>query len=390
VFGDRRTRGWDDTTLAGLTYDRELSDQWTLRGRVSYNHYNYDGRYVYDYAEEGEDPYIVVNKEYWKGRQWKGEVQVTGQPSAGHTLTAGSEFCYDMRQDQTTWDEAVYLNDSRHNKDWGVYLQDEFKPLENLTFVAGMRYDWYESFGDTTNPRLGVIYDLLDDTTLKLLYGRAFRAPTVYELYYHDGWYSQKPAEDLEPETIDTYEIVLEHRFSPELWGSISGFHYVMDDLIDQYMDPDDDLLVFRNLDKVTADGIELALNGRWDNGWHSRISYSYVEAEDDAAGEALVDSPKHLAKLNVIAPIIENQLFAGLEVQYDSKTKTLAGDYADDFTLTNLTLTYVNASKRLEISAGIYNLFDIEYAYPGFGEHTQDTIEQDGRTFRIKLTYRF
>jgi len=32
----------------------------------------------------------------------------------------------------------------------------------------------------------------------------------------------------------------------------------------------------------------------------------------------------------------------------------------------------------------------DVEYDYPAFGEHTQDEIEQDGRMFRIKLTYRF
>ena len=64
--------------------------------------------------------------------------------------------------------------------------------------------------------------------------------------------------------------------------------------------------------------------------------------------------------------------------------------DYADDFTLTNLTLTYVSASKRLEIAASLYNLFDVEYAFPGFGGHVQDTIEQDGRTFWVGLTYRF
>jgi iron complex outermembrane receptor protein len=52
--------------------------------------------------------------------------------------------------------------------------------------------------------------------------------------------------------------------------------------------------------------------------------------------------------------------------------------------------MTYVSVSKRLEIVASVYNLFDADYAYPAFGEHTQDTIEQDGRTFRIGLTYRF
>jgi len=42
-----------------------------------------------------------------------------------------------------------------------------------------------------------------------------------------------------------------------------------------------------------------------------------------------------------------------------------------------------------LEVAASVYNLFDVDYAYPGFGEHTQDTIEQDGRTFWVGLTSR-
>jgi outer membrane receptor for ferrienterochelin and colicins len=87
---------------------------------------------------------------------------------------------------------------------------------------------------------------------------------------------------------------------------------------------------------------------------------------------------------------VVEKTLFAGLEVQYNSESKTPAGNRTDDFVLTNLTLTYTHPSGNLELSAGLYNLFDMDYEYPAFDEHVQDGIEQDGRTFRIKLTYRF
>ena len=315
---------------------------------------------------------------------------MVGEPLIGHMLTAGAEFRCNRRQDQANWDEDVYLDDSRHSDNWGLYIQDEFKIFAETTLVSGLRYDRYDTFGGTTNPRLAVIQNLWDDTTLKLLYGRAFRAPNAYELYYHDGEYTTKAALELDPETVETYEIVLEHAFTNHLSATLSGFHYLMDDLIDQYVDPDDGLLVFRNLDEVKARGFEAALNGRWGNGVCARTSYACVDAEDSTTGETLVNSPRHLAKLNLIAPVLEETLFAGLEVQYNGESQTLAGNEADDFVLTNLTLTYTNPSKRLEISAGLYNLFDVKYDYPAFGEHTQDTIEQDGRTFRVKLTYRF
>ncbi len=47
-------------------------------------------------------------------------------------------------------------------------------------------------------------------------------------------------------------------------------------------------------------------------------------------------------------------------------------------------------ARPGFEIAASVYNPFDADYAYPGFGEHVQDVIEQDGRTFGVRLTYRF
>jgi iron complex outermembrane receptor protein len=390
VFGDPRTRTWDATTLVGLTYSREVVENWVVKNRLAFGQYDYHGSWPSNNAGDGEDPDIVVGHDSWNGRWLEGELQVMGRPTLRHTLTAGLESRYDLRQEQRTWDTEVHLDDARHDVTWGVYFQDEFRALTNLAFVGGARYDVYESFGGTTNPRLAAIYDLSQDTTFKLIYGTAFRAPNIYELYYQDGGLTQKPSLHLDPETITTYEAIVEQQFNREIRGTVTGFYYVMEDLIDQYLDPSDGLLVFRNLQGVDARGAELALEGRWDGGWRSRVSYTYADAWDRATSETLVDSPNHLAKLNLIVPVVREELFAGLEVLYDSMSKTLSGSHTDDFTLTNLTLTYVNRSKHLEVSASIYDLFDTRYAYPGFGEHVQDAIEQDGRAFRVKLTYRF
>ena len=62
-------------------------------------------------------------------------------------MTAGGEFRYNARQDQANWDEEVYLDDSRHSKNWGLYIQDEFRVLDDVTLVAGVRYDRYDTFG---------------------------------------------------------------------------------------------------------------------------------------------------------------------------------------------------------------------------------------------------
>lgn len=65
-------------------------------------------------------------------------------------------------------------------------------------------------------------------------------------------------------------------------------------------------------------------------------------------------------------------------------------GSSAGDYFITNVTLYSRNIFKTLEVSGGVFNLFDMEYEDPGGEEHAQDVIEQDGRVFRIKITYAF
>jgi iron complex outermembrane receptor protein len=43
-----------------------------------------------------------------------------------------------------------------------------------------------------------------------------------------------------------------------------------------------------------------------------------------------------------------------------------------------------------LELSASVYNLLDRRYSDPTGSELVQRLVEQDGRTFRVKLTYAF
>ncbi len=138
VFGDARTRTWDATTLVGLTYSHDVTEQWQVKSRVAYGEYDYYGSWPMYSASNGENPDILVNHDSWDGSWLETELQVVGRPIPQHTLTAGVESRFDMRQEQRTWDQqAVYLDDARHDVTWGVYFQDEFRVLENLALVGG-------------------------------------------------------------------------------------------------------------------------------------------------------------------------------------------------------------------------------------------------------------
>jgi len=158
----------------------------------------------------------------------------------------------------------------------------------------------------------------------------------------------------------------------------------------------------FTNFDANTR-GMELAFEGSWIGGIRGRASYSYQQTRNSTVSWEMPDSPHHLGKINLIVPVLRDKIFAGVEFLYTSSRHslqnetdnngqpiTVQGEDAGAYGLVNLTLFSQNLVKNLEFSASVYNLLDKHYSDPASRFHTQDTIEQDGRTFRVKLTYRF
>jgi iron complex outermembrane receptor protein len=387
VYNDPNYRTRDERWYVALKYETLLQDGANLLARAFYDHYEYKGYYPYDY---GPPPDYVIYEDEAESEQWGTEVQWSKQLFERHRVTVGGEYRDVPKQVQKAYDVyGTYLDIDTDASTWGLYAQDEFRVRDDLILSAGVRYDDFDSFGSTTNPRLAIVWTPMPRTTLKGIYGTAFRAPSAYELYYNDGNIFQKAAEDLDPETIETVELILEQQLTPALRAVASVYKNTVEDLIVAEEDPADGLVVFDNRGDAEVKGAELELLGNWSNGWRGGLSYTYAEAEDDD-GSRLVNSPRHLAKLNLIAPLIGERLSAGLELQYESSRKTLSGERSDDFFLTNLTLLSENWTPGLSLSAGVYNLFDEDYSHPGAAEHTQDLLEQDGRTFRVKLQYAF
>jgi hypothetical protein len=61
----------------------------------------------------------------------------------------------------------------------GLYVQDQWRPVEKLEITLGSRFDAMDYFGWQTqiSPRLGAVYKLTDRTTLNAGYARYFQVP---------------------------------------------------------------------------------------------------------------------------------------------------------------------------------------------------------------------
>lgn len=389
VFNDPRNGNGGHQGYAELQYQHLFPDQLEVQARATYSSFRNKGEYVYDYGPPG-NPFLVVNKDEFSGDWWGAEFQASRPLFNRHRLVFGGEFRDNFRQDLKNYDLAVYLDSQQDSRNLGLFLQDDIQLLSNLALSLGLRYDHFSSFGGTTSPRLALIYNPWEKTACKLLYGEAFRAPSAFENYYHDGYATQKPNPDLDPEKIKTYELVWEQYLGERLRGVATGYYYEIRDLIDLTLDPADGLLVFDNLARVKAHGVELELEGRLPAGWEGRISYTNQRTEDRETGITLDNSPRQQLKLNLTAPLWQERLFLALEEQYTSSRRSLSGEATGGFTVTNLTLSGHQLLPRLTFSLSVYNLFDKHYRDPVSAAHLQSAIAQEGRSFRGKLSYSF
>jgi iron complex outermembrane receptor protein len=390
VFGDPRTGSVDGHSLVGLVYQDKITDDFSVSARTSYNAYHYGGWWPSDRAEAPDPSHIVVNRDSWDGKWWIGDLTLANELPGGHHLTWGAESQYNFCQDMKNWDEEVHLMERRHSWNWALFADDAFPIVDKLLLNAGVRFDDYVHETGTTKDRLGLVYEYSDATILKALYGTAFRAPTAYELYYQDGGDSTKASPNLKPEEIETTELVLDRRLSQTVSVTVTGFRYRLDHLIEQYLDPADGLLVFHNGSTVIGQGGEAELTYRAKSGITATGSYSYTESEYEQTRQRPANSPRNLAKLRLMVPLIDKKLFAGIEPLYRGDVRTLAGRTAGGFTLVNLTFTYDGIVKNLDAGLSIYNLFDRHYGYPGGAPHVEDILYQDGTNVALRLSYRF
>jgi outer membrane receptor for ferrienterochelin and colicin len=318
------------------------------------------------------------------------ELRLLSTALAGHKLLAGFEVQYSPRADQASTaipaDPALdfVIHSPGHRA--GVFAQDEWRLSDTVAATLGVRVDRNNVTGTKTSPRAALIWQASPATTWKALYGRAYRAPNAYERDYDDG-YSQAANPALGAERIDTLEAVLDHRIGRDLTLRASVYRWAMHDIISARIDPLNGIVQYRSGERVDARGLELSADKTWRSGARLRSSVSLQDVAD-ATGGGLLNSPRLLGKLNVSAPLAG--LLVGYEWRYVSQRMGKDGIRLGGYAVSNLNLSTENLVPGLDIALGIYNLFDKRYAHPAAATNWQNAFEQDGRSVRVQIGFRY
>lgn len=283
----------------------------------------------------------------------------------------------------------IYLQNSSRSINY-ISLQDQWDIRKNWQLVTGLRYDNYSDFGDTTNPRIALVWKTSNTLTSKALYGSAFRAPSFGELGARNN-----PAAlgntDLQPETIDTYELSFNYRPTQNFQTNLSLYYYQAEDLIEYVFTPSEGGLQAQNVRDQDGHGFEWEASWELTQNFRINTNYAWQRSEDSDSGQEIADAPQQQLTLSSFWKIAPQWLLSS-QINWIADRKRAQSDARsdiDDYTLVDLTLKRQNAYKNLDIGIGIRNLFDEDAREPSDGTIADD-FPLEGRSFWAELRYQF
>jgi len=240
-----------------------------------------------------------------------------------------------------------------------LYAQDEWRFIRDWTLTAGMRHDRYSDFGGTTNPRLALAWEAAYDLTARLLYGRAFRAPSFNDLYGINPVNNSNA--NLRPETIATTEAALSWQARKDLQLNLSLFRYDARDLIRLLSN------TYSNIGSVHGSGLEVEAS--WDTGSGLRLTgnYSHQRSIDNSTGRDAGYAPRHHLYLRADSRVTGDWL-GGAQLNWVADRKRAAGDARPDvadYRTVDLTLRTTRRDSPWQFVASIRNLFNSQVLEP-------------------------
>jgi len=278
-----------------------------------------------------------------------------------------------------------YVMPTKKRNFWAAYVEDIWDIRDDLRLTIGGRYDHYSDFGGELSPRVGVNWEFFQNYYTKFLYGRAFRAPTFWELYK-----LPEGNQNLKPEITDTFELSFGARFLPSFRGQITFFFKEARDLI---ADPPG--YGYINWGKATNQGVELQMKYDFGRGTFISMNYTQMNIDLHDPEQNPWGEPERLGtlsaniRLNRYLNLNAYLLYRGGWSREKGDAREDPGDYA----IVNATLiakSFVKELKGLEVRGSVLNLFNKDYTSPTSLGWLQDDLPMPGINFFLELRYTF
>ncbi len=340
-----------------------------------------------------------------------------------HELLAGLDLQKEKLKDsffrnRLTGSEGSFVVDPKYqhssSENYSLFLQDIYHfDNRNIELTLGGRYDFVDPFDDQFSLRAGLTHKFSQRWFYKLLFGTAYRSPSLVE-------YVRAPVGLPLPdvEKMKTFELQLGFK-GEDSYYSLTAFHNNFDDLISRKNslfgnEFEINLEQFGNLDDQTMYGLEFESRFQLSRRLSGFLNVSWLNTESDSTGE---DIPL-LAEWTLSAGLgwsknigIGRLLFHNDIVVFDERRdwpdevwspgqpQRHSGrdrDFADGFIVWNCGLHYlINrvAYNKIDLSLTIKNVLNEDYytqssTVPDANQPASWDAQYDQRHWRFAVRY--
>lgn len=404
-----RDSGYSRTSLynsfAAIEHHRAFTPQWTGHFKLSYK----DGAPLgSDRVELGSQQFYYERDIAYHGYDVSVELDYHSEDFGDWLF--GADFSNDEHQLETFTRiekadrSATPLSEpmARSLDNQGLVMQWQSLWFDSIETIMGVRFDNNDVFDNRTSYRLGAVYPLQDNHSIKLLAGSSFQAPSMELLYRQSvqrGDVSGNP--DLKPQEANTVELVATGTLGLNMRYNATFYYSEVEDLV-VYRDDQNNLTAINGASAQTK-GFELDigydsdnLNAYFNVGWQqTRMSESSLFVLENRVNGELF--PKYTVSTGV-SYRWDNGLRVSLDNCFNderpaSSSNVLAAEtfYEIDAFL-DTTLTVQSGLKwlglnRTHLQFQIEDLWDNSYVQPGFGGID---IPTKGRRYSLTVSQRF
>ncbi|MBL8678732.1 MAG: TonB-dependent receptor [Myxococcales bacterium] len=403
TVGDSATRWTDGRVMAEVKYEPRLGRTLQLFTRAHVNMYRFLGNYAYDGGPLSREAYLGL----WAG----GEARAEWTPLSALKLTAGGEFqghaiatLTGEGLDRTMPSVAPtrYLDVSRPYTVGSGYALIDLSPARWFRFTGGARVDAFSLVAPGVSFRGALLFRPGPRTNIKLMGGRAFRAPSIYEQSYTDGLTQRASCPlmatcNLRPEVVYTGELEWNQRISDDWSFTVAANTSYLVDILDTAGEGTmaNQLRYENGQNPVLSIGGDAELRREFRQGWFFTASYNVQHTRflgGTIARPGLTNAPDHQGALKMVAPLLPPYASAAVRATFvgprrvrqdtdEWTTPAILGDVVVSGQVTRLGLRY---------SFGVYNVLDWRWNVPVTETFVVRTMPQPGRTFAVHLQASF
>lgn len=278
----------------------------------------------------------------------------------------------------------------RKNHWW--FLQDAWRFAPDWELTVGLRYDVYSDFGKTLNPRASLVWQARDNLTAKLLYGKAFLAPSLVNLFSSQAFFLGNAG--LEPMDLDSQELALDYQVSKVLHFSFNIFHYHIRDRIGLVPNPNTGFgNIYINGGSQSGSGAELEMRWKPTPRTGLVVNYSHHNSTTGGADNTVAGVPSHVAYLRM-DHLLRPHWYLNTQLKWAAGFKRTQSDLREnvgDHIGLDLALHYKKTGRHWNFTLGVRNLLDRDIRSPSITSlDFPDDVPMSRREYFAELRYQF